>query len=391
MKKGLKIAIIILISILSYVGFYYILTSSLTVKNSWSLLLAFYTSIFASLFGILLGFLLVWHLQKKKLESIKIEQLKILGGLIWMGLFGWLSICGFILGETIAEKPAKSKIKQINKNLLLDLNGLGTKYWILSVFIALSAVIIPIITMVLFPSNLYSTYPLILLAISATILSGYFFKENKNRKKGLSYTQFQKSILILIIGLFLIEIISAGFMFINRDPHSVSVSANSIGEEYANSMTYYSDKIDNSLEKIQDKIDKKDYSGARLATKEYLSLRQNMSNKFFELCDKAENQSITLNGTSALDEMNLTCSHRDLLTPCNNEESVVMLANIDFLQKTTKTKADCYEVIKIMEENTGKCIKLQSALGDPVDNENWSEMKEKCNLLPEKAQGAFGF
>lgn len=224
MKKPIKITLIIVVSILLYIGFYYLLTSSSNVKNSWSLPTAIFDSIIFSLFGILVGFLLIWYFQRKNLETSHRSQLEIAAGLIWMGLFGWLSICGFILGEVIAEKPINTKIKSPRKNLWADLEGLGFKYWTYSVLIALSSLIIPIIMMVISPSNLStSQYPLILLAISVLTLCGSFFKENKSKKLGTSHTQFQRSILIIIGGLFLIEILLGIFTFVNFNSSPVSI------------------------------------------------------------------------------------------------------------------------------------------------------------------------
>ncbi|MEK6819111.1 MAG: hypothetical protein AABY10_04225 [Nanoarchaeota archaeon] len=389
MKKVFKIILTLVVSILLYAGFYYLLISSSTEKNSWSLTSTFYTSVIYSFLGIFIGFLLIWYIQRKNLELPQMGYLQLTGGLIWMGLFGLLSICGFILGEIIAEKPVK-KIKPVKKNLMFDLEGLGAKYWILSVLIVLSVLIIPMIIMIITQPSSFSQYPLIILAISVLTLSGSFFKETKNRKEGSSYTQFQKSILVIIAGLFLIEIIFGIFSFVNFSSLQVSTSANSIGEEYANAMTYYSNRVDQSLGQVQLKITQKDYVAARSAVGEYISVRKNMSAKLFELCDKAENKSISLSGTPELDEMNLTCSHRELQDQCNDEESINMLAGIDYFKIISKTKSDCYKFVSVMENNTGKCIELQKLLGNPQDKSNWSDLKEQCGLLPDKLQGILG-
>ena len=168
MKKALKIILIIAVSILLYFGVYYLLTST-TAKNSWSLSSAFYISVLSSLLGILIGFLLVRYIQRKNLELSQTRQLETLAGLAWMGLFGWLSICGFILGGVIAEKPKNDKINPSKKKKGLDLEGLGTKDLIISILITLATLIIPIILIIFFKSNFSSPYPLSVLTISALL------------------------------------------------------------------------------------------------------------------------------------------------------------------------------------------------------------------------------
>jgi hypothetical protein len=388
MKKALKIILTIAVSILLYFGFYYLLTST-TVKNSWSLSSAFYISVLSSLLGILIGFLLVRYIQRRNLELSQTRQLETLAGLAWMGLFGWLSICGFILGGVIAEKPKNDKINLSKRKKGLDLEGLGAKEWIISILITLATLIIPIILIVFFQSNFSSPYPLSVLTISALLLSLNFFKEKKDKKNSSARTPYQKSILIIFVGLFILEIILLIFVLVSSASLPVSNSANSMGKEYANAMTSYSNQIDQSLSNAEAKISQKDYVAARSAVIEYIQVRRNMSEKLFELCDKAENSSIVLNGTPALDEMNLLCSNKELQNQCNDEESITMLSGIDYLQKTTKTQEDCYNYVNIMEANTGKCNKLQELLGNPVDEVNLSEMKNACALLPSKSNMIF--
>ena len=384
MKKALKIILIITVSILLYFGFYYLLTSTTVSLSS-----AFYISVLSSLLGILIGFLLVRYIQRRNLELSQTRQLETLAGLAWMGLFGWLSICGFILGWVIAEKPKNDKINPSKKKKGLDLEGLGAKEWIISILITLATLIIPIILIVFFQSNFSSPYPLSVLTISALLLSLNFFKEKKDKKNSSARTHYQKSILIIFVGLFILEIILLIFVLVSSASSPVSNSANSMGEEYANSMTYYSNQIDQSLSNAEAKISQKDYVAARSAVIEYIQVRRNMSEKLFELCDKAENSSIVLNGTPALDEMNLLCSNRELQNQCNDEESITMLSGIDYLQKTTKTQEDCYNYVNIMEANTGKCNKLQELLGSPIDETNWSDLKNACARLQSKSNSIF--
>jgi hypothetical protein len=334
----------------------------------------------SALVAIPIGFIFEWYIQKKNLTPAHKGQLGLSVGIIWGALFGWLSICGMALGGVIAEKPSKLE-KQQKKTAWFDVKGLKPRYWIFALLAMMVALIIPVLTLIISDFS-FSTSSLSLLAVVVFFMFVTFFRENSTRKKGSPFTPFQKIVLIIIVGMFILQIVSLLMLVYGSNSLNVPIQSNSLGKEYENAMTYYSNQIENSLAIAQQKTTQKDYVGAHTAITEYISFRKEMANKLFELCDKAINNSISLNGTPSLNEMNLLCIHRDLQTKCNNDESVTMFATIEFAQKQAKTQKDCYVFIDVLKNSSGACIELQKLLENPVDSDDWTEMEKGCAIYP---------
>jgi ABC-type phosphate transport system permease subunit len=105
MKKMMKIALTVIVTLAIYAVFYFFLVESAAPENYAMIFGAFIVSVIGVIIGVPIGIATEWAIQKYRQEKNKIA-IELAVAVIWGLLFGWLSLMGIMLGTYIMEKES---------------------------------------------------------------------------------------------------------------------------------------------------------------------------------------------------------------------------------------------------------------------------------------------
>jgi len=365
MKKWVRVSLAFVVSVLIYIGFYYLIVEGSTQENYYSFTSTYFLSIIFSVLGILVCFISTKIFNKKISEDGKKYLLITMLAVIWGALFGWITLTGFMIGGLMAGWDKKNGgINEKKKMLYPDLNNLTTSNFLIAFVIILPIIAIHFAFLVLFPSNfedISGTSSVVLIAPLLFLALGYIQERKSNKGK---MTNFQKAILYIMIFFVLLHLVFFAISVLTIPANSQDKEAFYIEDKYLNSMAYYNSKIIPLNDNIKEALLKENFEDIDSKTvEEYILYKEEQGRFIVSLCDEVKNKSIDLNNYPKLWELNIFCKWEKVTSDCTEESGDDIRKMVDFFKNVNnKDYESCLDVFHPARK-PGNCDFLNNQFG----------------------------
>ncbi len=380
MNKWYKVVLTLIISIILYIGLYYLMMLSATAETYSTLWYTYLDLVIYAIVAIPLG-MLSFHLFQK---WIKNPQKRIIPStcivVIYGALYGWITLTGLILGEFLIEKKTDTKYNLNNKLTFHEFKNLKPFNWLLVIVISLVLIALPLVIYSLYSLEFQqgSASSIGLVGVTIFILVSTFINENKNDYVDFG---FQKSIIFVII-LYLVMIASFFYFSYTQIPLDKEERLSYDFEEaFVSGADYYFIELSEIEENILLAMEKEDYMKARSLMPELERLYTEQAEFMLDKCEEAETNSINLSGSEELQTLQVVCDWQDVFEDCKDERIRNTQLTIDlFEHMDTRSYSDCLEVFHPAKVG-GDCFFLDQQLGQSYQGLYDSQAEEYCREL----------